>query len=55
MRSAPRRSPLVFIFITVLVDLVGYGMVVPLLPFFVQRQQGGAMAAGALGSLYALM
>ncbi len=49
------RSPLVFIFITAFVDLLGYGMVVPLLPFFVEKQSGGAMIAGTLGSLYALM
>jgi MFS family permease len=48
-----RRSPLAFIFITVFVDLLGYGMMVPLLPFFVQRQAGGAAAAGLLSSLYA--
>lgn len=50
-----RRSPLIFIFITVFVDLLGYGMMVPLLPFFVQAQQGGAVIAGSLGSLYSLM
>jgi len=55
VRKPTRLSPLLFIFVTVFVDLLGYGMVVPLLPFFVQRQQGGATAAGALGSLYALM
>jgi MFS family permease len=53
--SALRRSPLLFIFITVFVDLLGYGMVIPLLPFFVTRQSGGAAVAGALGSAYALM
>jgi DHA1 family tetracycline resistance protein-like MFS transporter len=50
-----RRSPLVFIFITVLVDMLGYGMVLPLLPFYVQQQDGGALVAGSLGSLYAAM
>jgi MFS family permease len=30
-------------------------MVIPLLPFYVTRQSGGAAVAGALGSLYALM
>ncbi|MBP7691209.1 MAG: MFS transporter [Anaerolineales bacterium] len=50
-----KRSPLVVIFITVLVDLLGYGMLVPLLPFYVQRQAGGAEAAGLLGSLYSVM
>ena len=50
-----RRSPLIFIFITVLVDMLGYGMVLPLLPFYVLQQEGGALAVGLLGSLYAVM
>ena len=50
-----KRSPLVFIFITVLLDMLGYGMVVRLLPFYVQQQAGGAVLVGSLGSLYALM
>lgn len=50
-----KRSPLAFIFITVLMDMLGYGMVVPLLPFFVQRQAGGAVLVGSLGALYAAM
>lgn len=49
------RSPLLFIFITVFVDLLGYGMIVPLLPFYVEQQNAGAIAVGLLGSLYALM
>lgn len=55
MRVFLGKSPLVFIFITIFVDLLGYGMMVPLLPFYVQNQQGGAAIAGSLGSLYALM
>lgn len=43
------------IFLTVMLDLMSYGIVLPLLPFYVQAQQGGASAAGLLGSLYALM
>jgi DHA1 family tetracycline resistance protein-like MFS transporter len=50
-----RRSPLAFIFITVFVDLLGYGIMLPLLPFYVQRQAGGAAIVGSIGSLYALM
>ncbi len=34
---------------------MGYGMMLPLLPFYVQRQAGGAAAAGLAGSLYSLM
>ena len=33
--------------------MLGYGIMLPLLPFFVQAQDGGAMIAGALSSLYA--
>jgi len=44
---------LTFIFITVFVDLLGYGIMLPLLPFYVQAQDGGAAIAGALSSLYA--
>src|SRR3972149_3104688 len=55
MKSLRRRSPLLFIFITVFVDLLGYGMIIPLLPFYVQNQDGGAAIVGSLGSLYALM
>jgi MFS transporter, DHA1 family, tetracycline resistance protein len=50
-----RRSPLFFIFITVFVDMLGYGIMLPLLPFFVQRQAGDAAIVGSVGSLYALM
>jgi hypothetical protein len=35
-------SPLVFLFVTVLVDMVGYGLVVPLLPFYTRQHAGGA-------------
>ena len=33
--------------------MLGYGIMLPLLPFFVQAQSGGAAIAGALSSLYA--
>jgi MFS family permease len=44
---------LLFIFITVFVDLLSYGIMLPLLPFFVQAQDGGAVIAGMLSSFYA--
>ena len=47
------NSSLIFIFITVFVDLLSYGIMLPLLPFFVQAQDGGAMIAGMLSSFYA--
>jgi MFS family permease len=48
-------SPLAFLFVTVFVDMIGYGIVLPLLPFYVQRYETGAVLVGLLGSLYAAM
>jgi MFS transporter, DHA1 family, tetracycline resistance protein len=50
-----RRSPLVFLFVTVFVDMIGYGIVVPLLPFYAGLYASGAVLVGLLGSLYATM
>src|SRR5215204_3691880 len=50
-----RRSPLVFLFVTVFVDMIGYGIVVPLLPFYAGLYVSGAVLVGLLGSLYAAM
>jgi MFS family permease len=35
--------------------MIGYGIVIPLLPFYVQQQASGAALVGLLGSLYAAM
>ncbi|MCI0518751.1 MAG: MFS transporter, partial [Chloroflexi bacterium] len=43
------------IFLTIFLDVFTYGMVAPLLPFYVQRHGGGAALAGIVASLYALM
>jgi DHA1 family tetracycline resistance protein-like MFS transporter len=55
MSRAGRGSPLVFLFITVFVDMVGYGLVIPLLPFYTRQHAAGAALVGLLGSLYAVM
>ena len=49
------RSPLLFLFVTVFVDMIGYGIVIPLLPFYVWQYTSGAVLIGLLGSLYAAM
>jgi MFS family permease len=41
------------ILISVFVDMLGYGIMLPLLPFYVQAQDGGAVIAGGLMSMYA--
>ena len=59
MRTPPvrstQRSPLTILFICVFVDMIGYGMVVPLLPFLVPEGPARALLAGLLASLYALL
>jgi len=55
-----RRPALVFIFITLFLDILGLGLVIPVLPKLVEQLRGGDVAAashvvGALGALYALM
>ncbi len=57
---APRKPALVFIFITLFLDIFGVGLVIPILPKLVESLQGGNVAAashtvGALASLYGLM
>lgn len=55
MRLVPRDTPLAFLFVAVFVDMVGYGILIPLLPFYVRELDAGAVAVGLLGSLYATM
>lgn len=52
---ALRRGPLPFLFITVFVDMAGYGIVLPLLPFYVREYSPAAVLVGLLGALYAAM
>ena len=57
----PRPKPaIVFIFITLFLDIFGIGVIVPVLPKLVEEMQGGDVQAAAhsvgwLGALYALM
>lgn len=50
------RSPSTLIlFACVLIDMLGYGMIVPLLPFMVREGPERALLVGLISSLYALM
>lgn len=55
-----RRAAVVFIFITVVIDVLGFGLIIPVLPKLVQQFMGGDAAAGAtmfglFGTVWALM
>ncbi|MFN8501085.1 MFS transporter [Kouleothrix sp.] len=52
--SARWLVPQSFIFVTVFVDMLGYGIVIPLLPIYAGRLAAGGTLVGLLGSLYAL-
>jgi len=57
----PRPKPaVIFIFITLFLDIFGIGVIVPVLPKLVEQMSGGNLssasnAVGWLGALYALM
>lgn len=51
------RSPLFVIFVTVFIDLVGFGIVIPVLPFYLESERFRAtpLALGFLFSAYSVM
>ncbi|MFV9506202.1 MAG: MFS transporter [Oscillochloridaceae bacterium umkhey_bin13] len=55
MKRAGHQAALPILFLCVFVDMLGYGMIVPLLPFIVREQSDRALLVGLLSSLYALM
>ena len=52
-----RRSPLLVIFITVFIDLIGFGIVIPVLPFYVEgtRFNASPRVVGLLFASYSIM
>src|ERR687893_2716153 len=51
------RSPLLVIFVTVFIDLVGFGIVIPVLPYYLEspRFQATPVALGFLFTSYSVM
>ncbi|MBI1823509.1 MAG: MFS transporter [Nitrospirae bacterium] len=50
-----KKSPLIIIFVTVFVDLLGFGIVIPITPFYAEKYGATALAVGLLMSSYSLM
>ncbi|MFN3431403.1 MAG: MFS transporter [Candidatus Sericytochromatia bacterium] len=50
-----KKAPLLILFLTVFIDLVGFGMVLPLLPYYAVRFGADAFAVGALLAVYSVM
>ena len=45
-------SPLVIIFVTVFIDLLGFGIIIPLLPFYAEHFGASALAVGLLSTSF---
>jgi MFS family permease len=50
-----RRSPLSVLFFTVFLDLIGFGLIIPMLPFYAQRFGAGSFEVALLSASYSAM
>ncbi|MCI0621136.1 MAG: MFS transporter [Acidobacteria bacterium] len=50
-----KKSPLVVLFVTVFIDLIGFGIVLPLLPFYAESFGANALLVGLLSTSFSLM
>ncbi|MBI4354855.1 MAG: MFS transporter [Candidatus Omnitrophica bacterium] len=50
-----KRSPLALIFLTVFIDLVGFGIVIPVLPLYAERFGMSPLGIGVLLAIYSAM
>ena len=55
MPSPRSRSPLTIIFITIFIDLLGFGLVLPALPFYAESYGATPFVIGLLSMSYSLM
>lgn len=46
------KSPLAIILVTVFIDLVGFGMIIPLLPIYAERFHASSLQIGFLAAIY---
>ncbi len=54
-RIEAARAPRLILFLTVFIDLLGFGIVIPFLPMFAERMGIGAAGIGLIFSSYSLM
>ena len=47
-------SPLLVIFLTVFIDLLGFGIIIPLLPFYAEHFGASALMVGLLSTSFSL-
>jgi MFS family permease len=49
------RSRFAILFFTVLIDLIGFGIIIPILPYYAQRMGAGGLGVGLLFGIYSGM
>ncbi|GCE19611.1 MFS transporter [Dictyobacter kobayashii] len=49
-----RRSPLILMALTILIDFTGFGLIIPLLPFWAEHLGANPLGVGAIVTAYAL-
>src|ERR1043165_3907623 len=52
---AKSRSPLIIIFITIFIDLIGFGIVIPVLPLYAERYHASEAVIGLMLASYSMM
>ncbi|PYP41636.1 MAG: hypothetical protein DMD42_13355, partial [Gemmatimonadetes bacterium] len=55
MTALPSRSRFAVIFFTVVIDLIGFGIIIPILPYYAQRLGAGGFGLGALLGVFSAM
>jgi MFS family permease len=50
-----KKSPLIVIFFTVFLDLLGFGLIIPVLPVFAKELGAGNIQVGMIAGVYSLM
>ncbi|MGA2410399.1 MAG: MFS transporter [Candidatus Binataceae bacterium] len=53
--ASRNRAPLIILFLTVFIDLLGFGIVIPFLPLYAERMHVSAAGIGLLLAIYSLM
>src|SRR6185295_20298190 len=52
--AADKKTALLTVFLVVLIDLMGFGIVLPLLPFYASKFNAGPVVVGLLFAVYSL-
>ncbi len=49
-QAAPRKAAIIFIFITIFIDILSFGVIIPVFPHLIQSFRGGDIASAAVWS-----